>query len=154
MLVTMRLLVFLVAVVLAGCVSEPVPAGLEKHDSAEEAWYGQAVEQLTALNRDAESFLQKGKLDEAAAVITKGQPLGSRLLSIPRPTLAAMEAASDLDDLYGRMLLRNRHYGWARMLFQKNLARWSNSRPQTPETVRRRKVAESGIAECDRGLAK
>jgi hypothetical protein len=155
MLVTMHhLLVFLAAVFLAGCGPAPSPAGPERRDLTEEAWYGQSVEQLRVLNHEAESFLQKGKLDRAAAVITKGQPLGSRLLSIPRPTLAAMEAASDLDDLYGRMLLGNRHYGWARMLFQKNLARWSNWKPQTQETVRRRKIAESGIAECDRGLAK
>jgi hypothetical protein len=147
----MRLLVFLISVVLGGCASEPA---LQKHNSAEDAGYGQAVHQLTALNREAESFVQKGKLDEAAAVITKGQPLGNRLLSIPRPTLAAMEAASDLDDLYGRMLLGNRHYGWARMLFQKNLARWSNWRPETQESARRRKMAESEIAECDRGMMK
>ena len=74
----------------------------------------------------------------------------TRLLSVPRPTLAAVEAASGLDDLYGRMLLSNRHYGWARLLFQKNLARWTNWQPQTAETVRRRKLAESQIAECDR----
>jgi hypothetical protein len=64
-----------------------------------------------------------------------------------------MEAASDLDQLYGRMLLANHHYGWARLLFQKNLARWKNWTPQTPETARRSKLAASAIAECDRRLA-
>jgi hypothetical protein len=63
-----------------------------------------------------------------------------------------MEEASDLDDLYGRMLLANRHYGGARLLFQKNLARWKHWQPQTPETARRLKQAESAIAECDRHL--
>lgn len=77
----------------------------------------------------------------------------NRLLAVPRPTLAAMEAASDLDDLYGRMLLANRHYGWARLLFQKNLARWKNWNPQTEESGRRRKLAESRMAECDRGMS-
>jgi hypothetical protein len=144
-------IVFL-AVFFAGCA--PAPAGPQKPDPTEEASYGQAVEQLTVLNREAESLLRSGNMDQAAAMITKGQPMGSRLLSIPRPTLAAMEAASDLDDLYGRMLLGNRHYGWARLVFQKNVARWSNWKPQTQETARRRKLAEAGIAECDRGLVK
>jgi hypothetical protein len=63
-----------------------------------------------------------------------------------------MEAASDLDDLYGRMLLSNQHYVWAQTLFQKNLARWKYWQPQTPETARRMKQAEDAIAECERGI--
>lgn len=124
-----------------------------KPDPTTEAWYGETADQLAVLDRQAESLLRSGKSDRAAAIITQGQPLMGRLLSAPRPTLAAMEAVSDLDDLYGRMLLANRRYGWARLLFQKNAARWSHWRPQTPDTARRRKLAESAIAECDRRLA-
>jgi hypothetical protein len=76
----------------------------------------------------------------------------ARLLSVPRPTLEAAEAASDLDQLYGRMLLSNRHYGWARLMFQKNLARWKHWQPQTPETSRRFQQAVSAIAECDKHI--
>lgn len=119
-----------------------------------ERWYGETLERLTLLNRKAEGLLRSGKFEEVAAIITEGQPLMTRLLSVSRPTLAAVEAASDLDDLYGRMLLANRHYGWARMFFQKNLARWKNWTPQTEETARRKQVAESAIAECDRLIAK
>lgn len=104
------------------------------------------------MNRDAESLLQHGRFDQAAAIVTKEQPLQNRLLAVPRPTLAAMEAASDLDSLYGRMLLRNRHYGWARSVFQKNVVRWKNWKPETPETVHRLKIAVAAIAECDRNL--
>ncbi len=100
----------------------------------------------------AEGLLRQGKADEAAAIITAGQPLVNRLLSAPWPTLAAMEAVSDLDQLYGRMLLENRNYGWARLLFQKNQVRWRNWKPQTPETARRLKLASEAIAECDRHL--
>jgi hypothetical protein len=82
----------------------------------------------------------------------KGESLSARLLAVPRPTLAATEAASDLDQLYGQMLLSNRKYGWARLQFQKNLARWKHWRPQTPETARRLRQAESAIAECDRRI--
>ncbi len=146
----MRLLAVIAAVLLAACSSTPVQP--PKPDPVKEAWYGQTVEQLAALNRDAEGLLQGGKADEAAALIKQGQPIMSRLLSVPHPTLPAVEAASDLDHLYGRMLLANRHYGWARLQFQKNLARWRNWQPQTPDTLRRKKLAEASIAECDRHL--
>ena len=114
--------------------------------------YRQTTEQLTAMNHEAENLLKRGRLDRAAAIVTRAQPLQSRLLAVPRPTLAAMGAASDLDDLYGRMLLRNRRYGWARSVFQKNAVRWKYWKPETPETVHRLKVANSAIAECDRHL--
>ena len=74
------------------------------------------------------------------------------MLAVPNPTFEAAVAASDLDDLYGRMLLSNRHYGWARLQFQKNLSRWKHWQPQTPDTARLMKQAESGIAECDRHI--
>ena len=87
-------------------------------------------------------------------MITRGQPLITKVLAAPHPTLAAMETASDLDQLYGRMLLANKNYGWERMQFQKNRSRWVNWRPQTEGTARRKKQAEAAIAECDRALAK
>ena len=87
--------------------------------------------QLEGLNRQAQGLLKRGKADEAAAIIVAGEPLANRVLAVPRPTLSAMESASDRDELYGRMLLSNHNYGWARMMFQKNLARWKNWRPQT-----------------------
>jgi hypothetical protein len=110
------------------------------------------VEQLAAMNREAEDAYRRGDSERAAALTEKGEPLMKRLLSVERPTLGAAEAASALDDLYGRMLLGNRHYGWARLQFQKNLARWKHWTPQTPDTARRLKQAESAIAECDRHL--
>ncbi|MEO8127572.1 MAG: hypothetical protein ABJF23_09590 [Bryobacteraceae bacterium] len=148
----MRIALVLVAVLLSAC--GPAPVAPAKPVSAEESWYDDTVQQLNQLNREAENLLRAGKSDATAALITKGQPMMTRLLSVQRPTLAAMEAASDLDELYGRMLLSNRHYGWARLLFQKNLARWTNWRPQTAETGRRRESAKSQIAECDREMVK
>ena len=91
----------------------------------------QSVQLLATMNREAESLFKSGKSDEAAAMITKAQPLANRLIAVSRPSLPAMEAAADLDDLYGRMLLANRNYGWARLQFQKNLARWKYWQPQT-----------------------
>ena len=55
--------------------------------------------------------------------IGKAQPIPARVLAVPCPPLAGMEAAADLDDLYGRMLPRDRHSGWARLFFQKNASR-------------------------------
>jgi len=136
---------------LAGC-APPPRAEQPKPDPAKEAGYTQAVEQLAALDREAEDLLKRGLTDGAAAAIAKGQPLQVRLLGAPRPTLDAMEAVSDLDNLYARMLLSNHHDGWARMLYQKNFARWKNWTPQTADTTRRLRQAEAGMTECDRRL--
>jgi hypothetical protein len=144
----MRLLVILAAAFLASCEQAPAPP----RDATKEPWYRETVEQLTAMNSEADSAFAAGKSDQAAALIEKGQPLVARLLAVPNPTLEAAVAASDQDDLYGRMLLSNRHYGWARLLFQKNLSRWKHWQPQTPETARLLKQAESAIAECDRHI--
>jgi hypothetical protein len=144
----MRLLVILAAAFLASCQQAPAPP----RDATKEPWYRETVEQLTAMNREADSAFAGGNSDQAAKLIEKGQPLVARLLAVPNPTLEAAVAASDLDDLYGRMLLSNRHYGWARLVFQKNLSRWKHWQPQTPETARLLQQAESAIAECDRHI--
>ena len=149
---SMRLSAIAAVALLSGCASAPPPSS-SSQDGAEPAWYGQTVDQLAGLNRAAEQAFHDGKADQAAAMIERGQPLVTRLLSVPRPSLAAAEAASDLDDLYGRMLLSNRHYAWAITFFEKNRARWKNWAPQTPETARRLKQAEAGIEECDRHMA-
>lgn len=143
----MRFLLILAAVLLVGCDAARPPG-----DETKQAWYGRAVDQLAAMNREADRLFQSGKGDEAAAIIEKGQPVMKRLLNVSHPTLEATEAASDLDDLYGRMLLSNRHYGWARLLFQKNLSRWKHYQPATPETARRLKQAADAIEECDRHI--
>jgi hypothetical protein len=78
--------------------------------------------------------------------------LQTRLLSAPRPTLAAMEAIADLDRVYGKMLVSNGYFGEARLLFQKNITRWKTWKPQTPETERRLKEANADIAECDKHM--
>ena len=142
----------LLALLLAACAPTPAPVSKAPPDPTAEAWYGPVTVQLAAMNREAEALLRQGKSDPAAALITQGQPLSLRLLAAPRPTLAAMEAASDLDHVYASMLLGNKNYGWARLAFQKNVSRWKYWRPQTPDTVRRLQSARDGIAECDRRL--
>jgi hypothetical protein len=141
------------AVTLAACGPAPAPPQpAAKLDPTTEPWYAKAVDELPALDRQAEALLKKGKGDDASALIQKGEPLASRLLGVPRPTLGAMEAASDLDQLYGQMLFSNRNYGWARLMFQKNVARWKRWTPVTPEVTRRLNQAEEGIASVDRRL--
>jgi hypothetical protein len=143
------LIAVLAAALLTGCGPAPPPAA----DGSEAAWYRKTVDQLTEMNRSAEGFFKDGKQDQAAKLIEQGQPLVSRLLNVPKPSLAAVEAAADLDDLYGRMLLSNRHYEWAITMFEKNRSRWKNWSPQTPETARRLKLAETEIEDCDRRMA-
>jgi len=145
---SVRSLATLAFVILTACESAPPPP----RDATKEAWYAQSVEQLTALNREAEKAFGNGKPDQAAALIEKGQPLMARLLTVAQPTLDATIAASDLDQLYGRMLLANRHYGWARLQFQKNLARWKHWQPRTADVAARQQQAEDAIAECDRHI--
>ncbi len=142
------------AIVLAACAPAPAPAPAPKPppDPVTEDWYAPATAQLAAMNRQAEALLREGKSDQASAVITSAQPWAARLLAAPHPTLGAMEAASDLDQMYAAMLLGNKNYGWARLFFQKNVSRWKNWRPQTEETARRLKAAQDGIAECDRRM--
>jgi len=148
-----RLPAAFLGLMLSACASAPAPPPAAHRDETKEPWYSQTVEQLVAQNRQAKSLVTSGKADDAAALIQSGEQLSSRLLSVPRPTLAAMQGASDLDELYGRMLLSNRNYGWARLFFQKNLVRWKNWTPQTPDTAARLKEAQSAIAECDRRMS-
>jgi hypothetical protein len=142
----------IIAFALVSCGRPGAPAG--GPDPTSESGYTQAAEQLAAIDRQAETALQNGKPDDAAALIEKGQPLQKKLVSVAHPTLPAAEAASDLDDLYGRMLLKNHHYGWARLMFQKNLARWKHWSPETAETTERYKKAAAQIDECDRQMTK
>ena len=149
----MRLLLPLFALLFTACAPAPPPAAKVAIDPVTEPWYGVATAELTAANREAEALLREGKAGRAATEITKGQALSNRLLAAPRPTLAAMEAASDTDQLYATMLLGNKNYGWARLTFQKNASRWKHWRPQTAETARRLRLADDGVAECDRRMA-
>ena len=139
---------------LSGCAPAPPPKAVEqpKPDPTAQAWYAPAVEQLAGMSRDAQSLFEGGKFEDAGKIVTDAQPLINKVLAAPRPTLAAMEAASDLDQLYGRMLMRDGRHGWARLQFQKNVTRWKHWQPQTDETKRRLAEAQAAIAECDRKL--
>jgi hypothetical protein len=148
---TTAISVTIATAILAGCSTAPPPKP-PPADPTIEAWYRKAVEQLQAMNQKTRDLLAQHKADEAASVITAAEPWAGRVVSVPHPTLAAMQAASDLDELYGRMLLDNRNYGWARMMFQKNLARWRTWKPQTDETLHYLQAAEAEIAECDRRM--
>ena len=142
--------ILLCILVLAACGRAPEPAKpTPPPDPTAEAWYAPAVAKLTAIDREAETAFHKDNQDAAAALIEQAKPISARLLAVPHPTLEAMEAASDLDQLYGQMLFTNHNYGWARLFFQKNTARWKVWKPETPETIRRLKQAEEGIAGCD-----
>jgi len=135
------------------CAPAPPPAAGPPVDPTAESWYPEATAQLASAAKEARALMDAGKFDAAGTAITNAQPLMARVLAAPHPTLAAMEAASDLDDAYARMLLRNGQYGWARSFFQKNVARWRSWKPETAETIRRRQEAAAGVAETDRRMA-
>jgi hypothetical protein len=151
-----RYIVTRVSILLAACLLlacgpapkiEPAPAATPETVAPAD------IERLSGLNRQAREAFQKGKGDAAAALIEQAEPIAKRILSVPEPGLAATEAASDLDQLYGDMLLSNNNVGWARMLYQKNLARWKYWKPPTPESAARLKQAQDSIAACDRRIA-
>jgi hypothetical protein len=148
-----RTAALLALALVTACGPTPITVKQKPSDPTTERWYTEGVAQLNETDRKAQDFFKHGKQDEAAALIENGEKLSARLLSVPQPTLQAMEAASDLDQLYGEMLLSNGNYGWARIMFQKNTARWKYWRPQTEETAKRLKKAEAAIAECDRRLS-
>ncbi len=147
-----RIPALLVAALLSACAAAPPPSTQAPKDETKEPWYAETVANLAAQNREAARLWKGGKADDAAALIQSGETLASRLLAVPRPTLAAMQDASDLDNLYGRMLFSNRNYGWARLFFQKNAARWKNWKPQSADTAARLKEAQTAIDECDRKI--
>jgi hypothetical protein len=139
----------LALVALTACAPAPPPAPKHAPDPTAESWYAPAVDQLTANAVHARALWKSGRSDEAAKLITDSQPQLNRVIAAPHPTLAAMQAASDLDDLYGRMLLANGRSGWARLQFQKNVIRWKNWRPLTTDSAERLRTAQSAIAACD-----
>jgi len=141
----------LATVLLASCGPSATPTSA---DPTRESWYAQDTAKLVQIAKQAQAAFESGKFDEASALIEKAQPIEKRLVSVAHPTLEAAEAASDLDDLYGRMLLKNHHYGWARLMFQKSLNRWKHWSPQTEETKQRYQKAASEIDACDREMTK
>jgi hypothetical protein len=149
----MRAPALLLCLLLVGCGSPPAPVAKAPPDPTAEPWYSATVKQLADLNQQARSAFKRGKRDDAASLIGQGEDLSHKLLSVIHSSLAALQAASDLDQLYGEMLLANRHYGWARLSFQKNVARWKHWKPQNPDTAERLKIAEAQIAECDRKMS-
>jgi len=144
------LLMSAVALLTTGCGPDAPPSKPASVSAVDDPAYRDAVAKLTSMDREAEKLFAQGKGDAAADLITQGEVIASKILGVPHPSVEAAEAAADLDQLYGRMLLSNRHFGWARLLFQKNLARWKHWEPQTPETERRLRLAQDAIAECDR----
>ncbi len=141
---------------LACAPSSPPPQPQAKEQPAPDLtvlpWYAQSTDELAAFNHRAADLLQAGQFDQASAIVTQSQPLADKLLAASRPTLAAMEAAADHDDLSGRLYIHNQRWGWARMTFQKNLIRWKAWKPQTPETAARIKAASEAVAECDKHM--
>ena len=143
-----RFLFVTVLVLLTAC-SDPKTAGVPKADVTTEAWYARTVTRVEEGNRQAEEALRRGDRDGAGKLIVESEKAGQRLLEAPHPTLAATQAVSDTDNLHARMLLANKHYGWARLILQKDAARWQHWTPPSEESERRLAAAQKAMAEVD-----
>ena len=129
----MRLLSIAAALLLAGCGPPPAPVASTRADPTQQLWYGEAVTQLAALDRQAESLYQSGQSDEAAALVTKGESLTTQILDVPRPTLAAMETVSDLDR---RPLRRSVASTWQTPPSPSAIVTWGSDRRRTRGNTR------------------
>ncbi|MEO8659944.1 MAG: hypothetical protein ABI693_15850 [Bryobacteraceae bacterium] len=143
-----RFLCVMVLALLTAC-SEPKTGSAPKADVTTEGWYAETVTRLQEGNRQAEEALRRGDRDGAGKLIVENEKAGQRLLEAPHPTLAATLAVSDTDNLHARMLLTNKHYGWARLILQKDAARWQHWTPSSEESQRRLAAAQKGMAEVD-----
>jgi hypothetical protein len=130
------------AILLTACFSAPPPP---PHDVTQDEWLWKERRGNGVHGPRSGCRFRGWKPDDAAAVIEKGETISGKLPEASRPTLEAMQAASNLDYLYARVLFSGKNYGWARLMFQKNLARWKHWAPQTPETERRIKQAQDRI---------
>jgi hypothetical protein len=151
-----RAILVLAAAALAACSQAPPPQTQAKDqpppDLTVQPWYAQSTDELAAFNRRAAELIQAGQFEQVSAIVAQSQPLADRLLGASHPTLAAMEAASDHDDLSARLYMHNQQWGWARMTFQKNLVRWKAWKPRTAKTEARIKAASDAVAECDKHM--
>ncbi|MCZ2154761.1 MAG: hypothetical protein LC114_12810 [Bryobacterales bacterium] len=142
----------LLLLVLCGCTTRNAPAVLPPADPMMDADYRAALDQLRALNAQAQEHWRNGEKALAAQALKEAQPLAKELLDVRRPSKEAYEAVSDFDQLYATVLLANGHTVWARQIFMTNAARWRNWNPQTEDTKRRLREAEQGAAEADKKM--
>lgn len=122
-------------------------------DPTRQPEYRAAIERLHTLNTEARQHYAAGRRKEAAALVNEGEEYSKQLLAANRPSLSAMEAVSDRDALYADMLFANRHFGHARQMYQRNVARWKHWRPQTDASRQRLADAEAAISRCDQAIA-
>lgn len=137
---------------LCACTPRDTPVLAPPADPMEKASYRETLEQLRSWNAEALKHWQSGDKALAAAALKQGQPLAKELLEARRPPLEVFEAVSDFDQLYAKVLLSNGHTVWARQLFMTDAVRWRNWKPETKDTIRRRREAEQGVAEADRKM--
>lgn len=142
----------LALVVLAGCESRPDPkqqAGPQIDRSAQRA----KLAELEGANRQAWEHFRKHERTAAGDIVGRTDALSNNLIGgDPAPSIEIMRAVSDHDELYGRLLMANRHWGHARHIIAKIENRWRLWQPQDDESRKRRQAAIELMRECDRNL--
>lgn len=111
------------------------------------------LSELEGANRTAWDLFRQGQRTAAGDIVGRTDALSINLIGgDPSPSLAIMRAVSDHDELYGRLLMANHHWGHARHIIAKIENRWRLWQPQDDETRQRRAAAVALMRECDRHL--
>jgi hypothetical protein len=142
----------LLTLIFAGCGKMAPPRAVTEAEAGDT--YRKALSDLQRLNAEAAEFRKAKNLNAASDRITEGIVPAKILLAVREPSLAALEAVSDHDQMWAEMLMENRHFGHARQMWATEVARWKNYPNPAPSIQARLARAQKGIADCDRQLFK
>lgn len=109
--------------------------------------------ELESANRAAWDHYRQGNRTAAGDIVGRTDALSIGLMGgDPRPSIEIMRAVSDHDELYGRLLMANRHWGHARHILAKIENRWRLWQPQDDESRKRRADALVLMRECEQRM--
>lgn len=140
------------ALLLASCGSpaRPPQAAAPKIDRAAQR---ARLAELENANRAARELFDKGDRTAAGDIVGRTDAMAIALIGgDPSPSIEILRAVSDHDELYGRLLMANRHWGHARHILAKIENRWRLWQPQDDESRQRRAGALALMLECEKRM--
>lgn len=140
------------ALLLAACGS-PARAPQAAAPKIDRAAQRARLAELENANRAARELFDKGDRAAAGEIVGRTEAMAIALIGgDPSPSIEIMRAVSDHDELYGRLLMANRHWGHARHILAKIENRWRLWQPQDDESRKRRSGAITLMRECEQHM--